>query len=221
MPDSSAAPDAVVFDFDGVLFRGDSTLRYIRRRLRSAPWLLPLAIPAGAAFLASRGNPRAQSLASRVVLRTVFLGIAPEDVAVELRAAASELRDCALTDGIDTLRAHLLSGDRVLVDSAALEPFVTTFLAQHGLHQVTVSASSLGPARGGARLADHNFHLRKIERALLAGWRAPYTVVYSDSATDLPLLERAEQPVLINPARRTIAAVEAAALTSFTTEVWP
>jgi phosphatidylglycerophosphatase C len=198
----------VVFDLDGVLLRGDSTVELLRQRLRSAPWLLPPVAATGAMFALSDRRSPGRSRWSRAVVASALLGRRLESVEAELRALAQDLHDragLAPARTVDALRAHVADGDRVLVSSAGLEPFVHAWVALLTDAPVTVAGSRLAQHRSGVVLADHHYGPRKVDRAAELGFAAPYDVVYSDSDSDLPLLERANHPVLVAPSERTLA----------------
>lgn len=198
----------VVFDLDGVLLRGDSTVELLRRRLRSSPWLLPPVAATGALFALSDRRSPWRSRWSRAVVASALLGRRLESVEAELRALATDLHarpGLAPTRSVAALRSHVADGDRVLVSSAGLEPFVHAWVGLLGAGPaVTVAGSRLAQRRSGVVLADHHYGPRKVERAAELGFTAPYDVVYSDSDSDLPLLERATNPVLVDPSERTL-----------------
>lgn len=202
-----------VFDFDGVLVRDDSTVAYLRRRGTRRPWLVAGAVPALAAFAVTGRSALLRSHASRATLRAFFVGTRLEALTTELEALGHELATTPglpLADGVAAAAAHLADGDRVVVLSAALEPLLRGFLAGAGLEGASYAGSRLGPAPGGARMRDHNFHDRKVERARLLGAPPPWDVAYTDSSSDLPLLRNARRGVLVNPSARLSAQVRAA-----------
>ncbi|MCL3817900.1 haloacid dehalogenase-like hydrolase [Aeromicrobium wangtongii] len=201
----------VVFDLDGVLLHGDSTVELLRRRLRHSPWLLPPVAVAGALFALSDRRSRWRSRWSRAVVAAALLGRRIDSVEAELRALAEDLHaqeGLAPTRTVEALRSHVAQGDRVLVSSAGLEPFVHAWvdlLTEPGA--VTAAGSRLAQHRSGVVLADHHYGGRKVERAAELGFAPPYDVVYSDSDSDLPLLECATTPVLVEPSDRTLDAL--------------
>lgn len=105
---------------------------------------------------------------------------------------------------VDTLRDHLAEGDRVLISSAGLEPFVRTWAELLGASEAAVAASSLEQQPWGVVMADHHYGRRKLERALELGFGPDLDLVYSDSDTDLPLLEAARECVLVAPSDRAL-----------------
>jgi phosphatidylglycerophosphatase C len=197
----------VVFDLDGVLLRGDSTVGLLRRRLRRSPWLLPPVAVTGALFALSDRRSRWRSRWSQAVVASALIGRRVDSVETELRGLATELHDDGLAPPrvVEALRSHVAEGDRVLVSSAGLEPFVQAWVGLlTDAPGVTAAGSRLAQRRGGVVLADHHYGARKVERAAELGFAAPYDVVYSDSDSDLPLLERARSPVLVSPSGRTL-----------------
>ncbi|WP_374999952.1 HAD family hydrolase [Aeromicrobium sp. CTD01-1L150] len=204
---------AVVFDFDGVLIRGDSTVDFLRRRLRRAPWLLPPITFTAAGFaLSDRHGPSRTRWSERVV-GALGLGRSMHAVESELRELAHTLHADASRvpeRASDVLRDHVRRGDRVLVSSAGLEPFVRTWVSLLDEPNVTVAASTLVQRPWGVAMADHHYGARKLQKAAELDYMPPFDIVYSDSDADLPLLQNARQPVLVGPSERTLRALPAA-----------
>lgn len=105
---------------------------------------------------------------------------------------------------VDALRRHLSDGDRVLISSAGLEPFVRAWAELLGAAGAAVAASSLEQRSWGVVMADHHYGRRKLERALELGFGPNLDLVYSDSDSDLPLLQAAQECVLVAPSDRTL-----------------
>ena len=200
MPERPAAPRHVQFDFDGVLVRRDSTATFIVRELRRRPVRLILALGPAAAYLAARPLPRLQGHLARLLLRLTMYGMDLDHVRASLSSLAGEMaRDerAAVQPALDAVREALARGDRVLVNSASFEDFLTPFLAAHNLDPAIVG-STLRPTRGGTVMARHNHGREKVRSAGALGWTAPNDLVVSDSISDLPLLATARTAVLVD-----------------------
>jgi phosphatidylglycerophosphatase C len=197
----------VVFDLDGVLLRGDSTIDYLRRRARRAPWLLPAMAVAACGFALSDRHALARSTWSHRVVASALLGRRLTSVTQELKELAHAIHrstERVPQRVVETLRGHLADGDRVLISSAGLEPFVRAWVELLGASEATVAASRLEQRPWGVVMADHHYGRRKLERALELGFGPDLDLVYSDSDADLPLLQAARDCVLVAPSNRTL-----------------
>lgn len=192
------APRVVLFDFDGVLFQGDSfrvfiTERYARSPLRkllalaNLPWLLVM-----------------WPISWRAVVRTLvhigLLGVGERRYAAEAQAfAASLVRRPRqfYRDGLQALRRHQAAGDRVIVVTGCERAVVQGILEELGLGGLEVLASEFRPGLLGMRVKFHNVGRRKLER-LAAHGVGTWQLAYSDSLADIPMLKGAAEAVLVN-----------------------
>ena len=187
-PGGGSAPTAV-FDLDGVLLRGDTVRLFLAGRLRRAPArALPLAAAAPLVAVAAVAGPT-RPAAARLL---TWLAGADGEVTAAFRAGLARHPEAAVADALACLRAHRAAGDRVVVATAAEETLARGYLAALGLAHVEVVGSTGWPrpvrVHGAAKV-----------RALVArGFPPPWTAVYSDSASDLPLFAGTPRPVLVN-----------------------
>lgn len=216
-----ASRTQVQMDFDGVFVSRDSTVTFILRRLRRRPLLVPLALLPALAYAATVRVPRVQNRLARVLVRVALLGLSPQAAGRALDALGRELAVSAslVPRALEVARAHVASGDRVVVNSAAMEPLLHGFVAAAGL-DVQVVGSTLRGVAGGTAMDRHNHDHEKVEQARRLGLREPYDVVYSDSASDLPLLERATRAVLVDASEGTRTRVRAAVRGEVVEECW-
>lgn len=211
-PPSRGPARVVLFDFDGVLVRGDSFARFLQTRYRRSWWravLLLSAVPLlGALALTRRGR--------RCVLYGVvngaLIGIGARryrELAQTFgRALARDSRN-VVRAACTTLGAHRRAGDRVLVVTGCEETLARAILDELGFADVELLGSQLEARRLGVRLALHNIRFEKARRLARHGIRPPWDLAYSDSHHDLPILAAARSAVLVNPDRRTLARVSA------------
>jgi phosphatidylglycerophosphatase C len=202
----------VLFDFDGVLVRGDSFTLFLRDRYARAWWrgllLLPL-LPALALLATTRRGRRA---AARFIVVWALCGV---DVSL-YRTLAETFGQALARDSrefsraaLAALNAHRHAGDRVLVVTACEEMLARAILDELGLDAVELVGSRLAPSRFGMRIALHNRGIEKANQLRLRGVRPPWDIAYSASLDDLPMLAAARAAVLVNPDRATLAAVSA------------
>jgi phosphoserine phosphatase len=158
--------------------------------------------------LSDRHRP-ARSTWSRRVVASALVGRRLTSVTEELRELAGALHTDTkrVPPRVIAALRQLAEGDRILISSAGLEPFVRTWAELLGASGATVAASSLEQRPWGVVMADHHYGHRKLERAIELGFGREPDLVYSDSDADLPLLEAARECVLVAPSDRTLVSL--------------
>ncbi len=185
-------------------FRRQGLLR--RRTLMRGMWthLLFVRFGAGAKKLAR-------------LQRTVLALTQGWDQALVRRVVASEIDEVilpvAFSDAIDAIESHRQAGQRVYLVSAAPEEVVGPLAARLGVDGAIASQAEVD-ASGfyTGRMDRYVYGLAKAEAVAEFARRDGVVLAdswaYSDSATDLPMLEAVGHPVAVNPDRalRRIAA---------------
>jgi phosphatidylglycerophosphatase C len=201
-PDAPTAADApprvVLFDFDGVLIRGDTFYLFVRARYARAPWRVVLALLCAPLLLAQL--PFSRRVVLRTLVRVALLGLDGkryQAVAGEFAAALVRRSRPFCRAGLRALRRHQAAGDRVLVVTGCEHVLVDAIFQQLGLTQLEVLASQLRPGWLGMRLARHNVGARKVQLLAQHGLTA-WQMAYSDSRRDVPMLRAAIEAVLVN-----------------------
>jgi len=191
----------VVFDFDHTLYDGDSGAHFVswligrtwwRRALAAiaAPLLLPLV-----AWLPTR---------RRGISGFLWVGTVgdsrPVDALIDAYVAANApaIRKRLLPKALEVLHRHRVAGDRVLVATGA-PPELARAILDFVAHQDLPIVGSLGERFLGGYVTTEHCHSHNKMRMI---WDRGYDrieVAYSDSAADLPLLQAARKPVVVNP----------------------
>ncbi len=196
--DTAAAPRVALFDFDGVLIHGDAFYLFVRDRYRHAfarSLLALLSVPLLLVML-----PFSRRLPVLLLLRIALAGMGERryEVAVESFAATLVRRPRQFSrDALQALRRHQAQGDRVIVVTGCEKMLVSAILQELGLVNLEILASRLRPGWLGMRPLRHNVGRHKV--ALLAehGVTA-WSVAYTDSLQDVPMLRPAPEAVLVN-----------------------
>ncbi len=197
--DTEATPPRVVlFDFDGVLIRGDSFYQFMRERYRRSPWRCALALLCSPLLLLQRPFSRRWPMYTLVRIALLGLGERRYQLAASAFAATLARRPKQFCrDGLQALRRHQLAGDRVLVVTGCEHILASGILQQLGLTGLEVLASQLRPGWFGMRLQRHNVGRRKVQSLGEHGVGA-WQVAYGDSMHDVAMLKLAAEPVLVN-----------------------
>ena len=200
----------VVFDFDHTLYDGDSGTHLFRWLIARAWWrralalvLAPVAGPLVAFLPTRRAGISAFVWAGTVGVRGRAALDALIDRYVALHAAAITARLLPLA--LEVFRQHRARGDRVLVATGAPPELARAILALAGHGDVPVIGTLLAPRLGGMAARRHCHHAMKMAMIRAAGYTQPVAQAYSDSSADLPLLQAAAQPVVVNPKRGRVA----------------
>lgn len=195
-----SSPPVALFDFDGVLVRGDSLVAFVCRCFLTRPWNLAVLVgllPLLAWHLAA-SRPRQAWCA---VVRAALLGLDSTGYEARVASFARSFARRARPDGIATLHMHRARGDRIIIVTGCEERLACAVLREMGLGDTEVLSSSIEPCRFGLHLAWHNTGTHKLvslHRAGLTAWRT----AYGDSIHDIPMLAVAEHPVLVNAGPR-------------------
>ncbi|AIF46790.1 HAD family hydrolase [Dyella japonica] len=193
-----AAPRTVLFDFDGVLIHGDAFYLFMRDRYRRS-WLRKLGALCAVPWMLLVA-PFSRKLAERALVHVGLMGLNEHRyrAAAETFGAGLVRRPRQFCrDGLNALRRHQASGDRVIVVTGCEHVLVSHILAQLGLGGIDVLASQLRPGPLGMRVKLHNVGRRKPAQ-LAAFGVSEWHVAYSDSLADAPMLKPAAEAVLVN-----------------------
>lgn len=219
----AGAPRVVLFDFDGVLFRGDAFNLFLRQRFRRAPWRVLLALPLSpllAVLACWRGGRLADG---RLLVRCALFGVGEAHYQRLVKSFAAGLVRGARRfsrDAIRTLRDQLQSGARVVVVSGCEERLLRELLDGLGIGQVEVEGTRLVRGWLGMRVKWHNLGAAKVARLAALGLQPQWDAAFSDAWTDLPLLRGAREPVLVNATPKLCKRVEKALGRSVTRVEW-
>ena len=209
-PEPRADAPLVVFDFDHTLYDGDSGSHLFRWLIERNGWrraLALLALPVAGPMVAFLPTRRA-GISAFVWIGTVGLHRRRDldgliDRYVETHADAIRAR--LLPIALDVLHHHRERGDRVVVATGAPPELARAILAFVAHEDVPVVGTLVGPKFGAVGALRHCHHAMKMAMLRDAGFTQPVATAYSDSSADLPLLQAAAHPVVVNPKPRRVA----------------
>jgi phosphatidylglycerophosphatase C len=201
-----------VFDLDGTLLAGDSTVAWIRTLLLSSgPRFLAavIALPLCLLLIYFRS---ARAIGASILLWIATFGYDTEALAgsVESFAGNFEAGRTSLRwrkDGLRAMQRHMAAGERVIVVTAAPALLAERLLAPW--RRVAVLGSSLGRWQGGWVAARHCRGKEKCRALQDSGYGAVWKYAYTDSDDDAPLLAAAEHAFIVNARPAMISKLEA------------
>jgi phosphatidylglycerophosphatase C len=180
----------------------------LRARLRGRPVLAAAAV--GRIIIAGVHRPDAPSRARllRRIVESVLADVSDTAYTVLARDIGRSLADGDLVDARSVgLAIEALRTSDVVIATAAEHRLASAFLERIGLGDARLIASTLTLDGARARFEPHLTGRHKLEAVVAAGVRIGTATVYTDSASDLPLLLAARLPILVNPTRRSLRRV--------------
>ncbi|MEE6281520.1 HAD family hydrolase [Georgenia sunbinii] len=199
---------AAFFDLDKTVIAGSSTLAFSQPFFRSG-----LLTPGGAArsIMAQLGYLTVGASHDQMERMKDRLGqvVRGWDVArtEEIIAAALEdrIRPVVYQEAIDLIAEHHAAGEDVVMVSASSETLVRPIAELLGVDHVIASRGSVVDGRYTGTLDYYAYGPTKRtgieELARTEGYDLASSHAYSDSATDIPMLEAVGHPVAVNPDR--------------------
>lgn len=194
----AASPRVVLFDFDGVLLRGDAFYLFVRDRYARSLWRKGLALLSTPLLLPLL--PFSRRLPAYLLVRVALLGMGEQRyrLAASTFGATLARRPRQFSrDALNQLRQHQVNGDRVIVVTGCEHTLVSSILHELGLSGLEILASQLRPGWVGMRMRRHNVGRHKVRSLTEHGVEA-WQVAYGDSMHDVAMLKSAGEPVLVN-----------------------
>ena len=203
-PAPAADAPLVVFDFDHTLYDGDSGSHLFKWLIERNLWrrLLALLIAPVFAPLIAFLPTRRRGISAFVWVGTLGMRSVDDFNAAADRyvaAHADAIRARLLPVALGVLRAHREAGDRVVVATGAPPELARAILAFVAHEDLPVVGTQVGPKFGAIGAIRHCHHAMKMRMLADAGYGGPVDAAYSDSSADLPLLQAARRPVVVNP----------------------
>ena len=200
----------VVFDFDHTLYDGDSGSHLFAWLIQRSWWRMALAL-----LITPLAGPMVAWLRTRRVGISAYVWVGTIGMGGErtLNAAidryvaghTEQIRARLLPVALDVLHHHREQGDQVVVATGAPPELARAILAFVAHEDVPVVGTLVGPRLGALGARRHCHSHMKMTMLREAGFTAPVETAYSDSSADLPLLQAARKPVVVNPKAKRVA----------------
>jgi phosphatidylglycerophosphatase C len=193
----------VVFDFDHTLYDGDSGSHLFAWLIRRNPLRMLVALLATPLLgpMVAMLPTRRWGISGYVWIGSFGLHRVREfDRVIDLYVARHREQIAArlLPVALEVFARHRAQGDRVVVATGAPPELARAILAFVAHADVPVVGTAVGPKLGAVVATRHCHNVEKVRMLRERGY-ADIAVAYSDSSADLPLLQAARQPVVVNP----------------------
>ena len=203
-PEPTVDAPLVVFDFDHTLYDGDSGSHLFKWLIERDWWrrLLALLIAPVAGPMVAWLPTRRAGISAFVWVGTIGLHRSRDlDSMIDeyVRLHATSIRERLLPVALDVLHRHREAGDRVVVATGAPPELARAILAFVAHEDVPVIGTLVGPKFGAVGALRHCHSHMKMTMLRGAGYTQPVAIAYTDSSADLPLLQAAQHPVVVNP----------------------
>ena len=201
-PEPAADAPLVVFDFDHTLCDGDAGTELYRWLIGRVWWRWLLAL-----LVAPVAGPMVAFLRTRKAGISAFVWAGsvgesqPLEALIDHYVATHEakLRASALPTALKVFAGHRRAGDRVVVATGAPPRLARAILRLVADDDLPVIGTELAAGCGGLVVQQHCHYKMKMTMLHAAGFTQPIARAYSDSSADLPLLQAAAHPVVVNP----------------------
>lgn len=209
-PVPAAEAPLVVFDFDHTLYDGDSGSHLFKWLIERDLWRKALALLIAPVFgpMIAFMPTRRRGISAFVWVGTLGMRtVADFNAAIDryVAAHADVIQQRLLPVALDVLRAHRDAGDRVIIATGAPPELAREILAFVAHEDLPVIGTQVGPKYGAIGAVRHCHHRMKMTMIRDAGFTVPVEKAYSDSSADLPLLQAALHPVVVNPKAKRVA----------------
>jgi phosphatidylglycerophosphatase C len=197
-----------VFDLDGTLLAGDSTVAWLRMILLASWPRLVVALVTAPLWAVLVLIPASRKIGASILLWIATFGRDQDAVVRSIHTFVShfEKGDGPIRwreEGLATLRRHLARNDRVVVVTAAPQWLAAPLLASRT--DVPVLGSILTRRWNSWVVERHCFGEAKCRALQRLGYGSTWDFVYTDSMDDEPLLAAAEHGFIVNARSALIA----------------
>lgn len=199
MPTNNAGPDIVVYDMDGTLFRGDCGGAFIKQRIKGNFFRLLLSIVIAPVAFPMLHIASLRRLGVSAYLWTASIGISETTYKIVLNRFIAQYRIRPIEPVLSACRKDIAEGRKVVIATGAGYEMASAFIKHLGMEgQVGLVTSKSRRFFGGMISSVQSNGEVKLQELIKHGYPPPYLRAYSDTASDLPILQAAQEAYLVN-----------------------
>jgi phosphatidylglycerophosphatase C len=205
---SDAVRTTVIFDLDNTVTRVDTYPKFLLSILARRPsrWMRAAILPLDLAIY-RLGFQDNQWLKERA-LGGIAGGASPVLVERQSRELVEDIVDSKLRSGANSaIEQHRAAGHYLVLATASFDIYTRMLAEKLGFHDVVCTiAEQDKQGRLTGRIVGKNCYgeekLRRIAECMEGGRNQWNVIVYTDHHSDLPLLEWADSPRVVNPSAK-------------------
>lgn len=199
MPTNKTDADIVVYDMDGTLFRGDCGGAFIKQRIKANLWRMLLSVVIAPIAFPMLYIPSIRRFGVSAYLWIASVGIGEAAYKKILDVFIAQYRIRPIEPVLAECRKDIAEGRKVVIATGAGYEMASAFIRHLGMeNQVSLIASRSKRAFGGMISAVQCNGEIKLQQLIKNGYHPPYLRVYSDTASDLPILQSGTTAFLVN-----------------------
>ncbi|MFC1719775.1 HAD family hydrolase [Pseudomonadota bacterium] len=196
---------AAIFDLDRTITTKDTFIPFLLMALRGRPYRVFHAVHLPFAFFVFRRGWRDNGWLKQVFLRAIAGGATRRQIRTWSDRLLSKLMDNGInSQALEQLDYHRRSGHRTILISASYDFYVRPLADAMGFDDVICTeAAWTSDSRLSGTSSSGNCYgpvkLRRLQERLPVDRKFWRVVAYADHCSDLPLLQWADQAVVVNP----------------------
>ncbi|MGH8049221.1 MAG: haloacid dehalogenase-like hydrolase [Arenimonas sp.] len=199
MPIAMLESNIVVYDMDGTLFRGDCGGAFIKQQIRGNLLRLLLAAVIAPAAFPMLHIPSLRKLGVSAYLWIASIGLSETAYTTILNNFIAQYRIRPIESVLSECRKDIVDGKRVVIATGAGYEMASAFIKHLGMeNQVGLVTSKSRRFFGGMISSLQSNGEVKLQELIKHGYPPPYLRAYSDTASDLPILQAASKAFLVN-----------------------
>lgn len=191
--------DIVVYDMDGTLFRGDCGGAFIKQRIKANLWRLLLSAVIAPVAFPMLYIPSIRKLGVSAYLWIASVGISEENYKKILADFIAQYRIRPIEPVLSECRNDIAEGKKVVIATGAGFEMASAFIRHLGMDNQVVLVTSQSKRFFGGMISKVQCNGEiKLQELIKQGYSPPYLRVYSDTASDLPILRSGTTAYLVN-----------------------
>ena len=191
--------DIVVYDMDGTLFHGDCGGAFITQRIKASISRLALSLLVAPIAYPMLHIPSLRRLGVSVYLWIASVGMTESAYLRILGEFIAQYRIKPIEPVLSECRKDIAEGKQVVIATGAGHEMASAFIRHLGMeNQVGLVTSQSTRFFGGMISAVQCNGEIKLSELIRNGYPPPYQKAYSDTASDLPILQSAHVAFLVN-----------------------
>lgn len=199
MPTSNPAADIVVYDMDGTLFRGDCGGAFIKQQIKGNFLRLLLSIVIAPVAFPMLHIASLRRLGVSAYLWIASIGLSETKYKSVLNSFITQYRIRPIESVLAECHKDIADGRRVVIATGAGYEMASAFIKHLGMeNQVGLVTSKSRRFFGGMISSVQSNGEVKLQELIKHGYPPPYLRAYSDTASDLPILQAAAKAFLVN-----------------------